>query len=69
MTLKERFETRKLIGQTPTAILNTMYNNEITDEWTKGAINAELIYRKMKELKGITFIDTLFNIGEEDTNE
>ena len=70
MNSLEKFKMREQITATSTANLEVMYNNSITNDWTKGAIAQELLMRKIAKIdneiraKQIEKLDMLFNIGE-----
>lgn len=55
MNSVEKFKMRQEIVAEPSKNLEVMLNNKITDDWTKGAILQELLFRKIvtidKEIK------------------
>ena len=57
MNMTEKFAIRKLVSETDSQTLEIMYNNKVTDDWSKGVINQELIHRKIKMLDEIFLMD------------
>ena len=71
-TSKEKFQIRETITGTSSKNLEIMYNNSVTDEWTKGIIAQELIERKIFNInadikaKQIYKLDQIFGCAEEE---